>query len=81
MSEPSHPRYCKICYAEIPKARLEAIPETVLCVTCSEKYGPKPKKGFMVTWHSKGTAPVLVTVDPDDQEAMRLATRANRRRR
>jgi hypothetical protein len=32
-------RYCRICEAEIPKARLKAIPDTFVCVKCSEKIG------------------------------------------
>lgn len=72
---------CKVCNQEIPLARLNILPNTELCVKCSEKFGPKPYRGFMVTSHSKGTAPVLVTVDPDDTEAMRRAERAYHRSR
>ena len=32
-------RHCRICRSEIPKERLEAIPETLVCVKCSEKIG------------------------------------------
>lgn len=74
-------RECRLCHNEIPHIRLEALPDTELCVKCSEKFGPKPVRGFMISSHSKGTAPVLVTVDPDDTESMRRAVRADRRMR
>lgn len=32
-------RYCAICESEIPAKRLEALPETMVCVTCSEDIG------------------------------------------
>jgi hypothetical protein len=32
-------RDCRICGAEIPARRLEAMPETAVCVGCSEKIG------------------------------------------
>ena len=32
-------RSCRICGDEIPKARLKAIPDTFVCVKCSEKIG------------------------------------------
>lgn len=32
-------KYCRVCEAEIPPARLEAIPDTSVCVKCSEKMG------------------------------------------
>lgn len=74
-------RACKICSHEIPQARLDVLPDTELCVKCSEKHGPKPVHGFMVSNHSKGTAPVMIAVDPDDTESMRQAVRAYRRQR
>ena len=30
---------CRICGAEIPKERLEVIPDTEVCVRCSKKIG------------------------------------------
>ncbi|MFQ5631996.1 MAG: TraR/DksA C4-type zinc finger protein [bacterium] len=41
MSYDMHPenKYCRMCGTEIPKARLEAIPDTLICVTCSEAVG------------------------------------------
>jgi hypothetical protein len=36
---PSRPRHCQLCKQEIPQARLEAIPETRICVDCSKKIG------------------------------------------
>jgi hypothetical protein len=32
-------RYCRICEDEIPRARLEALPDTRVCIKCSEKIG------------------------------------------
>jgi hypothetical protein len=32
-------RQCRLCGKEIPAARLAAMPDTLLCVTCSEKTG------------------------------------------
>jgi hypothetical protein len=32
-------RHCRICKTEIPKERLEVIPDTQVCVKCSEKIG------------------------------------------
>ena len=35
----SSKRDCRVCGKAIPEARLEAIPETLVCVRCSEKIG------------------------------------------
>jgi hypothetical protein len=32
-------RECRVCGKTIPRARLEAIPDTLVCVGCSEKIG------------------------------------------
>jgi hypothetical protein len=32
-------RCCRVCGAEIPKERLEVLPETLVCVRCSEQIG------------------------------------------
>jgi hypothetical protein len=32
-------RFCQRCNDEIPSARLRALPDTVLCVDCSEEIG------------------------------------------
>jgi len=32
-------KYCRRCGAEIPSARLKAIPDTLVCVRCSEEIG------------------------------------------
>jgi RNA polymerase-binding transcription factor DksA len=77
----TEPRKCEHCETEIPEARLDAIPETTMCVKCAEVHGPKKRVGFMVSGAAKGTASVLVTVDPDDKEALRRAERAHRRER
>jgi hypothetical protein len=34
-------RLCVHCSAEIPFSRIEVLPETVSCVSCSEKNPPK----------------------------------------
>lgn len=72
---------CSVCGSEISAERLEVIPNTTYCLHCAHKYGPKPRFGFMMPTASKGTASVLVTVDPADEEAMRRAQRAHRRNR
>jgi hypothetical protein len=74
-------RKCEECGNEIPLIRLEAVPDTKFCVRCAEKHGPQRPKGFMVATASKGTASVLVTVDPRNKEDMRRANRAHRRER
>ena len=33
------PKYCRLCGAEIPPGRLKAIPDTLVCVACSEQIG------------------------------------------
>ena len=33
------PRHCQVCKQEIPAARLEALPETRVCIDCSKKIG------------------------------------------
>jgi hypothetical protein len=35
----SKPRPCQRCKAEIPAERIEALPETRLCVQCSQEVG------------------------------------------
>ena len=32
-------KYCRMCGDEIPAGRLKAIPDTLVCVKCSEKIG------------------------------------------
>ena len=32
-------RYCEMCQAEIPAERIEALPDTRVCVECSRKIG------------------------------------------
>jgi len=34
-------RLCTICSSEIPAERVEALPDTLYCVRCVEKHGPK----------------------------------------
>ena len=36
---PVRTRHCQLCKKEIPQARLEAMPETRLCIDCSKKVG------------------------------------------
>ena len=35
----SDTRYCRKCGVEIPVARIKAIPDTLVCVKCSERIG------------------------------------------
>jgi hypothetical protein len=67
---------CKNCQKNIPKARLEVLPDTETCVGCSEA---KPMMGFM-DWAHK-TAPELVMVNTGDKENVRRAQRINKRAR
>lgn len=39
---------CKDCGKEIPKERLEAIPNVVFCVDCADKYTNDIKADFKV---------------------------------
>jgi len=75
------PRHCEICSIDIPQARLDVLPEATMCVKCAEKHGQKKRVGFMVSVHSKGTAPELITIDPDDAESLRQARRVHNRER
>jgi hypothetical protein len=67
---------CKNCQKNIPKARLEILPDTETCVGCSEA---KPMMGFM-DWAHK-TAPELVMINTADKENVRRAQRINKRAR
>jgi hypothetical protein len=49
---PVKPRPCQRCGAEIPVERVEALPETRLCVTCSAAVGGE----FVVTVESENLA-------------------------
>jgi hypothetical protein len=67
---------CCKCGNPIPLIRLEAIPDTTTCVSCSTV---AKRVGFM-DWHHK-TAPELVVVSADDRENLRRAKRVNCRSR
>lgn len=47
-------RYCHRCEAEIPPARVRAIPDTLLCVKCSEEVGGEFKITARQRNYSKG---------------------------
>ncbi len=32
-------KYCRICGVEIPRERLEVVPDTLICVHCSQQIG------------------------------------------
>jgi RNA polymerase-binding transcription factor DksA len=69
---------CKDCKQPIPVERLEALPETDYCIECADNHVEK-KVGFMV--YDGKTAPDIVFIDPQDEEKLRLAQRADRRER
>jgi RNA polymerase-binding transcription factor DksA len=69
---------CKDCGNKIPFARLRAVPGTEYCVECADNH-TKEQIGFMVYDHK--TAPSLVIIDADDEEALRRASRADKRSR
>jgi hypothetical protein len=39
MTNPPAPRVCERCDATIPPARVKAMPETSLCIACSQEIG------------------------------------------
>lgn len=64
---------CKACGETIPPERLEALPETKVCVKCSTE---APYRGFVnMTPRHKGTE-LSITKDP---EAARLMEKYSRR--
>jgi hypothetical protein len=63
-------RRCFVCDTIIPKARLDVLPETRVCVKHSTE---KPVVGMMVFDHK--TAPTLVIIHPENKEAIRRAHR------
>jgi len=67
---------CSVCQIEIDPERLEVLPHTTTCVSCSTE----PKRlAFMVYDHK--TAGYVQFVDPRNKEAVRQAQRAYRRAR
>jgi len=66
---------CTKCQQPIPAERREALPDTKVCVGCSDV---KKVKGLLDFNHK--TAPVLVML-PDDEEQQRLAFRSYKRAR
>lgn len=54
---------CRICGAEIPAARLEALPDTEVCVRCSEEIGGEDE--LEVTISSTGKAGSLKKTGQD----------------
>lgn len=67
---------CVHCNAEIPAIRLEILPNTDTCVSCSDT----PKMVGFMDWGHK-TAPELVMINPTDRENFRRAARINSRSR
>lgn len=47
-------RSCRLCFKEIPRARLAAIPDTYVCVDCSRRTGGEFE--LEVTLNSTGKA-------------------------
>jgi hypothetical protein len=69
-------RLCVTCKTIIPDARLEVLPSTRTCITCSTEQG---YIGAMI-WNSK-TTPQLVYVRPEDTEAVETLKREYTRAR
>jgi len=63
-------RTCARCKSMIPTSRLEVLPETQTCVTCS---GVQKYVGAMVYDHK--TAGRVVFVRPENKEAVQTLTR------
>jgi hypothetical protein len=59
----SETRYCRICGVEIPKERVEALPNTLVCVKCSGKIGGEYR--LKVTVGSTGKAGSLKKTGQD----------------
>jgi hypothetical protein len=70
-------RKCEACGEPIPAERLEVLPGTTTCTSCSQT---GKKTGYMVGTASKGCAATLMFI-PDDPEAQRQARRAHLRSR
>ena len=56
-------RSCRLCGVEIPPARLKAIPDTYICVRCSERTGGEFE--LEVTTNSTGKAGSLKKTGQD----------------
>ena len=56
-------RSCRFCAAEIPPARLKALPDTLICVKCSERKGGEFE--LEVTTSSTGKAGSLKRTGQD----------------
>jgi len=69
---------CVRCKTPILKERLEALPNTKVCMACAQATVGK-RVGFMDYGHK--TAPSLVQIESNDKEGIRLAKRAFRRAR
>lgn len=69
---------CVDCGSRIPIERQKATGGTNMCVLCASNNG-RSRKGYMVFSHK--TAPEFVMLDADNEEVIRIADRANGRRR
>lgn len=69
-------KICIKCKVQIPKERLEILPDTNTCVKCSSV---KKVRGYQIFAHKTGGQ--CVTISPEDDESIRLAERAHRRAR
>lgn len=67
---------CKECGKEIPQERLDVLPDTETCVEHSDV---EDYVGFMVFGHKTGAQ--FVAINPKDKESLRLARRADERKR
>jgi hypothetical protein len=69
-------KICIGCSNPISQIRLDILPDTETCTTCSKE---QKHVGFM-DWYHK-TAPELVFVPANDKENLRRANRVNNRAR
>ncbi len=67
---------CRVCNADIPQERVDALPGCTTCVNHSEAGA---RVGFMCFDHK--TAPSLVMLNASDSEGVRLARNAFVRKR
>jgi hypothetical protein len=72
------PRTCARCWGEIPVERLEAIPETMVCVQCSKEIGGEfqlvvtpertSKKGSLKKNYGYDMKKIRKPIRPKDEE-------------
>ena len=78
MALKSTEKNCVICGSSIPEARLEAIPNCVTCIKCSDSVTPN-YVGFMIYPHKTG-GEIFMTTDNNEENVRRLKREFDRSR-